>query len=77
MDSACALLLWQAWGKTLPTGLMLGEEQKALFARLSRFPPIPARQRHPLAFLDILGGFISETALDLWGLLLLWGGVLL
>lgn len=77
MDSAGALLLWQAWGNTLPTGLVLGEEQKPLFARLSQFPPIPARRRHPLAFLDALGVFLIETALDLWGLLLLWGGVLL
>ncbi len=77
MDSAGALLLWQVWGNALPAGLKLGGEQEPLFARLSRFPPIPARQRRPLAFLDILGGFISETALDLWGLLLLWGGVLL
>lgn len=35
LDSAGALLLWRAWGRRLPQGLMASDQQLALFTRIA------------------------------------------
>jgi len=46
MDSAGALVLWQAWGETLPKQLILRPEQERLFLRLQSHP-IPTAPLQP------------------------------
>ncbi len=77
LDSAGALLLWQAWGNQLPARLQMEDAHHRIFARLAQIQPITAPPRRPWQFLDQLGGFLIETAHDLWGLFLLMGALLL
>ena len=77
LDSAGALLLWQAWGNQLPAHLQMEDAHHRIFARLAQIQPITAPPRRPWQFLDQLGGFLIETAHDLWGLFLLMGALLL
>ncbi|MFA7494809.1 MAG: ABC transporter permease [Acidithiobacillus sp.] len=77
LDSAGALLLWQAWGNRLPQQLQMADQHQAIFARLGGIQPLSKPPHHPWQFLDQLGGFIIETSRDLWGLFLLMGALLL
>ncbi len=60
LDSAGALLLWQTWGDTEPSQLVVRPDQKPLFARLTGLTeraPKPARQ-NPLDFIAGIGDLL-------------------
>ena len=58
LDSAGALLLWEAWGRKLPPALQLQPAHRRLFDRIAAAgaePPAPAAARSPLDGLVALG----------------------
>ena len=77
LDSAGALLLWQAWGRQLPENIRMEDQQHRIFARLAQIQPITTPPHRPWHFLDQLGTSLIETGRDLWGLFLLLGALLL
>ena len=71
LDSAGAMLLWQAWGRALPAMLQLRPEHARIFARLAEAdvaPPAPRPPVLPFARLQQLGNRvlnIQQHCLDL------------
>lgn len=57
LDSAGAVVLWQAWGRHWPTTLVASDEQQAILARAAAISPALATQRpfSPLIWLARLG----------------------
>jgi len=57
LDSVGALLLWRAWGQTLPASVRMSETAGEVFALLEQNPvmPIPAEKRESLHWLRQIG----------------------
>jgi phospholipid/cholesterol/gamma-HCH transport system permease protein len=65
LDSAGAMLLWRAWGRSLPANLLIGPEHARIFERLAAAdarPREPAAAALPFARIERLG----VRALGLW-----------
>lgn len=69
MDSAGALILWQAWGERLPQQISLRPEQEQLFQRLQR-RPLAAPVAEPKAKSVVFQ--ISQSFKNFAGQLLTW-----
>jgi phospholipid/cholesterol/gamma-HCH transport system permease protein len=71
LDGVGAALLWRAWNRQTPPGLLARPEHEALFARLERTPPLekPARipWTEPVAWLGQgVGALLGHLADGLW-----------
>ncbi len=78
MDSAGALILWQAWGERLPEQVILRPEQERLFLRLQRrsIPAPPAAPR-PAPLLLRATRLIKSVAVQLLTWVALLGQLIL
>jgi len=78
LDSACAAILWQAWGGKLPVHIQLRPDQERLFARWQSrpIPPSPATPP-PVPSILRFGRSIQEFARQILNWIALFGQLLL
>jgi phospholipid/cholesterol/gamma-HCH transport system permease protein len=83
LDSVGALMLWRAWGRRLPAGVVLRPEQAALFGRLAGIAGMGGAGAGPITPRDRLAPILNLGALSLYfldnliGMAALLGQVLL
>ncbi len=68
LDSASALILWKAWGKTLPVVLQIKPEHQRIFDRWqAQSPPEP----EPIRFSSsLIINYVNQLLANFWGQLL-------
>ncbi len=81
LDSAGALLLWRAWQRRLPDGVLLRPDHQRIFARIAAADREPAASgippRSPLEFLIRLGAMTLVVLRHLRGFVTLLGQLML
>lgn len=68
LDSVAALLLWEAWGKKLPSNLQIKPEHQRLLERWQA-QQLPVIEATPFGF-SVLVGYCRQTLLSFWSQLL-------
>jgi phospholipid/cholesterol/gamma-HCH transport system permease protein len=79
LDSAGAVILWQAWGRRWPREILASEEQRAILARVETLAPRRAARRRPSALdgLAALGEVVFSAGRNARELVMLTGQLLL
>ncbi|MDR2127821.1 MAG: ABC transporter permease [Burkholderiaceae bacterium] len=80
LDHLGALTLWEHWGRHLPARLQASDDQRAIFARLTRLPQsLPPRKSSPawLRGVDSLGAWVLAALGQMRDFTILTGQLLL